>query len=89
MTVLTTLVVPAFLVCAAASPTSRRTFGQWTRGAWHALTPRNVLMGCGLWLLLGWLIGAVILCGWVALVAVSPVLAVVDVIDLAGRRKAT
>lgn len=72
------VLVPLWLVCAIASPTSRRAIKAGARGAWGILFRPFALMGCAAVLVVGllaWLLTGVVI---VALVAVSPVMAAVD-----------
>lgn len=82
------LLIPVLLVCAAASPSSRRALGRWAVGVSNALVPRGWLLGCGVWLLLFWLVGGVIFCGWAVILIASPGLAIADWLGwLAARRE--
>lgn len=80
------VLVPLWLACAIASPTSRRAIKAGARGAWGILFRPFALMGCGAVLVVGflaWMLVGVVIA---ALVAVSPVMAAVDVVTWLDRR---
>jgi hypothetical protein len=76
------LILAAFVVCAIASPTSRRRFRQWTRSAWGIL-PRRLPLRVVAFLF----VACLLLTGWAALIVIGPGITLVDVLTRAGQQK--